>query len=205
MREQELYIDTTLDRWPHIGPDQLRMLWEKHAPDFIRLDNVDEDLPRFRETFLTWLTYKGIVGLGVRTEDRIGKRARIERVHLAYRGPETQTEVALSFGGNIFAATRWAPPLPEQLIRSAAEATLEALAHLLPVLSFSVEHAVSVGNPISPTGQIAIVQVREPEGITGERYLGACAVSASLTEAAAKATLAAINRRAEIAAAMIGA
>ena len=204
MRGQELYIDTTSDRWPHIGPDQLRLLWEKHAPNFIRLDNVDEDLPRFRETFLTWLTYRGVLGLGSKTEDRIGKRARIERVHLAYRGPEAQTEVALSFDGNSFAATRWGPPLPEQLIRSSAEATLEALAHLLPVLNFNVEHAVSVGNPISPTGQIALVQVREPDDITGQSYLGACSVSASLTEAAAKATLAAINRRAEIAAAMIG-
>jgi len=193
------------DRWPHIGPDELRVLFEEHAPAFIRLDNVDEDLPRFRETFLAWLTYQGIVGLDVKTEDRMGKRARLDRVHLAYRGPETQTEVALSFAGNSFTATRWGPPLPEQIIRSSAEATLEALSHLLPVLSFSLEHAMSVGNPISPTGQIALVQVREPEGINGDRYLGACAVSASLTEAAAKATLSSINRRVEIAAAMIGA
>lgn len=205
VKERGLYIDTKPDRWPHVGPDQLRMLWEKHAPDFIRLDNVDEDLPRFRDTFLAWLTYKGVTDFGVRVEDRLGKRAKIDRVHLAYRGPETQTEIALSFGENSFAAVRWAPPLPEQLIRSSAEATLDAMAHLLPVLNFSVDNAVSVGSPISPTGQIALVQVSEPEGISGERYLGACMVSASLTEAAAKATLAAINRRAEIAAAMIGA
>lgn len=190
-------------RWPHIGQEELLALWHQHTPGFIRLDDVERDLPRVRDTFLSWLSYKG-VDLGVNPSERVGKRLRIERVSLTKKGEEALTEVVLSLKGEMAEGHRRGSPLHDEIIRQSAEATLDAINELIPVVSFGLEQAFTAGGNRQDLARIAIVVVRDPESGHSERYVGACPITASVPEAGAKATMSAVNRRTEIAAAMLG-
>lgn len=190
-------------KWPHIGQEELTALWHHHAPAFIRLDDLERDLPRVRDTFLSWLAYKG-VDLGGRPTERLGKRIRIERVSLTNQGDQALTEVVLSLKGETAEGHRKGSPLHDEIIRQSAEATLDAINALIPVVEFGLEQAFTAGGNGQEIMEIAVVVVRDPEGGTSERYVGACPITASVPEAGAKATMAAINRRTEIAAAMLG-
>lgn len=188
-------------RWPQIGREELLTLWRQHAPDFLTIDDMDRDLPRIRDTFLAWLQYKG-VDLGQEGGVRLGKRARIERVALTRRGEIAETVVAMSLGSRSAEASREGHGSTDEVIRLTAEATLDALNDLLPVVAFGVEQVYNINS--DPIHQIAMVVVKDPESSGNDRFVGAAQIHASVPEAAAKATMAAINRRAEIAAAMLG-
>lgn len=190
-------------RWPHIGQEELLTLWQRHAPGFIRIDDVERDLPRVRDTFLSWLAYKG-VDLGGDPTERLGKRIRIERVSLTNQGDQALTEVVLSLKGEMAEGHRKGSPLHDEIIRQSAEATLDAINALIPVVAFGLEQAFTAGGNGQEIAQIAVVVVRDPESGPSQRYVGACPITASVPEAATKATMAAINRRTEIAAAMLG-
>lgn len=177
------------------------MLWQQHAPDFLMIDDVDRDLPRIRDTFLAWLQYKG-VDLGQDSPARLGRRARIERVAFTRKGDTAETRVALSLGSRSTEASRVGNGTTDEIIRLTAEATLEAINGLLPVVAFGVEHVYNINH--NPIHQIAMVVVKDPESSGHDRFVGAAQIQASVPDAAAKATMAAINRRAEIAAAMLG-
>lgn len=193
----------TSTRWPHIGQEELLTLWHRHAPGFIRIDDVERDLPRVRDTFLSWLSYKG-VDLGGESTERLGKRIRIERVSLTNQGGEALTEVVLSLKGQEAEGHRRGSPLHDEIIRQSAEATLDAINTLIPVVGFGLEQVFTAGGNGQDIAEIAVVVVRDPESGPSGRYVGACPITASVPEAGAKATMAAINRRTEIAAAMLG-
>src|SRR5688572_10587480 len=106
-------------RWPHIGQDELIALWHRHSPGFIRLDDVERDLPRVRDTFLSWLAYKG-VDLGGDQKERLGKRIRIEKVSLTRKEDEALTEVVLSLKGEVAQGQRRGSPLHDEIIRQSA-------------------------------------------------------------------------------------
>lgn len=184
-------------RWPHIGQEELFDLWRKHGPGFIHLDNPDRDLLQIRDTFLTWLVYKG-VELGRPEEVRIGKRARIQAVKLVQRGVEAEALVTLTLNGRFAEATQVGFSSGDDLLKLPAQATLSALNKLIPVVGFDVEWATTAsrGDGLS----VALVSISD----SADHLIGACSVEGSLPEAGAKAAMAAINRRAEIAAAMMG-
>lgn len=177
------------------------MLWQQHAPDFLMVDDLERDLPRIRDTFLAWLQYKG-VDLGQDAPVRLGKRARIDRVAFTRRGESAETRVAMSLGSRSTEAVRTGNGSTDEIIRLTAEATLEAINGLLPVVAFGIEHVYNINH--NPVHQIAMVVVKDPESSGHDRFIGAAQIHASVPDAAAKATMAAINRRAEIAAAMLG-
>lgn len=187
--------------WPHITNARLLELWERHAPDFIRLDDVERELPAMRESFLGWLEEKG-VELGPKhvTESTAReiprRRVRLEQVGLTRKGSTAETLVAMSLADTTAEAKRTGPGVPDEIVRMTAEATLDALRDLLPDLSFGLELAFTVEPSRAGAESVAVVLVRD-SGRGNERYVGACAVVASAPEAAAKATLQAINRRTE--------
>jgi hypothetical protein len=180
--------------WPHIGPAELRALWEEHAPSFLRLDDV-ESLPNIRESFLTWLSEKGFE-LGSVLPTRSIIRARLERVTLTRRGEAAETEVVISLASKAIEAKRIGPALPDEILRMSAEATLDAVNQLFPPLNFDVESAYRINPEYDP---IAVVVARNHTTNITERIVGACSITASTTEAGAKAALDAVNRRVELA------
>ncbi|MCA1841088.1 MAG: hypothetical protein ABR507_09460 [Actinomycetota bacterium] len=192
----------TEERWPHIDEERLKELWGQYAPSFLKVDDVDRDLVLVRDAFLSWLWIKGI-DLGPIRPARLGPRARIDSVRLTRRGPEAETEVNVSLRDMHAGARRIGSAIPEEITRLSAEATLEAMNTLLPVVGFALEQVFTIGSPSTDLAPIAIVVVREPSGRSPDRYVGACPINASVPEAAAKATMAAINRRAEYAAGLI--
>lgn len=187
-------------RWPNIGREELLALWRSHAPSFITIEDVERDLPRIRDTFLAWLHYKG-VDLGQEQSFRLGKRARLEKVSLTRKGDGAVSTVTMSLGSRHAEASREGLATNEEMIRITAEATLQAVSELLPVVTFTVEQVYNIGK--NPVSQIAMVLVHDPDSYA-DRFVGAAPVKASVTDAAAKATMSAINRRAEIAASMLG-
>ena len=189
------------DNWPHIDSLRLRSLWDRYAPPFLHLDDVDSELPKIREQFLIWLEGKGLVdkpGVQVITSR---KRIRLTQVSFSRSGLSTETEVSLALDDATSAVKRQGIGAGDDLIRLPAEATAEAIRQILPIVDFDIESAFSLAahNQRQP---IAIV-VAQSENHQLERYVGACTIWASAAEAAAKATLAAINRRAELAATLV--
>jgi hypothetical protein len=189
------------DNWPHIDALRLRSLWDRHAPPFLHLDDVDSELPKIREQFLIWLEGKGLVdkpGVQVITSR---KRIRLTQVSFSRSGLSTETEVSLALDDATSAVKRQGIGAGDDLIRLPAEATAEAIRQILPIVDFDIESAFTLAarNQRQP---IAIV-VAQSENHQLERYVGACTIWASAAEAAAKATLAAINRRAELAATLV--
>jgi hypothetical protein len=189
------------DNWPHIDALRLRSLWDRYAPPFLHLDDVDSELPKIREQFLIWLEGKGLVdkpGVQVITSR---KRIRLTQVSFSRSGLSTETEVSLALDDATSAVKRQGIGAGDDLIRLPAEATAEAIRQILPIVDFDIESAFTLAarNQRQP---IAIV-VAQSENHQLERYVGACTIWASAAEAAAKATLAAINRRAELAATLV--
>lgn len=186
------------DRWPHIGPKELRALWDMHAPPFLRVDDIDNALPSLRLPFLDWLEQKGIELAHIHPM-RHGKRARLDRVAVRKAEESLEAEVILSLFDRTVQTSQHGSAATENLIRLPAQAALDGLRLLLPIVEFSIEEAFVIPTGGAEEGEIAIVVVREPEQ-TGPKFVGACSVTSSPPEAAAKAALAAINRHAEIAA-----
>lgn len=188
------------ERWPHIGPEELRELWERYAPPFLRLDNTERDLPELREVFLSWLETTG-VDLGSPEPSELfyarPRRLRLESVRLVKRGLEAETAIALSLNGRQAEVRRSGPGISAEILRISAETTLEASHQLVPGVSFGLDRAFVIDQPISPPRSIAVVVVRNSLSRPAEQLIGAADLSVSEPEAAAKATLDAINRRVE--------
>lgn len=188
-------------QWAHITDSRLLELWEKHAPDFVRLDDVQHELPAMRDSFLVWLEGKGI-DLGPKheveptTPDPSRRRVRLEQVGLTRRGSTAETLVSMSLADTSAEAKRSGPAVPDEIVRMTAETTLDALRDLLPHISIGLELAFTVEPTRPDTDPVAVVLLRDA-GRGQRRYAGACPVSASAPEATAKATLQAINRRTE--------
>lgn len=185
----------TEDRWPHIDDRRLRELWEQFAPSFLVLDDVERGLPRIRIPFLTWLEDKGLLPLAeVSRHPR--RRVRLAEVRFTRLPDEAETEVTISLDRRDVKVSRRGRPVGDSLIRMPAEAAIEGVHRLLPIVDFQVEEAYALEDPSHEP--IAVVVARN--GSTpGERSVGAVAITVSAPEAAAKAALAAVNRKAEIA------
>ena len=188
----------SVDRWPHIGSKELRALWDMHAPPFLRVDDIDNALPSLRLPFLNWLEQKGIELAHIHPM-RHGKRARLDRVAVRKADEALEAEVVLSLFDRTVQTSQHGSAASENLIRLPAQAALDGLKLLLPIVEFSIDEAFVVPTGGAEESEIAIVVVRESEQ-TGPKFVGACNVTSSPPEAAAKAALAAINRHAEIAA-----
>lgn len=185
------------NRWPNIGPDELRQLWERHAPPFLKIDDPDRDIPKFRNVFLGWLEEIG-VDLGPANPVRKpGRRLRLEGVSFVRRGVDAETAVALSLNGTSTEVRRSGRASPDEILRLSAETTLDALHQLVPTVGFGVERAFTVEPALPTLNTITIVVVRNTISRPPEQFIGAADVSASSPEAAAKATLDAVNRRVE--------
>jgi hypothetical protein len=192
-----LESDRSLTRWPHISEPELRLLWEMHAPDFIRLDDVETDLPKIRDRFLEWLDSKGI-DLGESRTGAARRRVRLMGVGLVRRGEIAETQVSMALNDETSEASRSGPAVPDEILRMSAQSTLDAVQGLIPSMTFGLELAFTVEPARTDRESLAVVLVRDAEKVNA-RYVGACPVSSSSSEAAAKATLQAINRRAEAA------
>lgn len=189
----------TDDRWPQIGPEDLKRLWEQHAPGFIPLADVEVDLPQMRDKFLQWLDSRGVdlgkPSAGPDPRDTRGPRGRVKLDGVGYtrRGIDAEAQVSMTLGENSSEARRKGPAIPDEILRLSAETTLDAVNELVPGFAFGLETVFTV-DPTYAEESVAVVVVRN-FGRLSERFVGACQVSASMPEAAAKATLQAINRR----------
>lgn len=183
----------TDERWPHIGPEDLRRLWEQHAPGFIPLEDVERDLPQMRDQFLAWLESKGIDLGQPSTGSEARGRVKLNGVGYTRRGIDAEAQISMTLGSNSSEARRKGPAIPDEILRLSAETTLDAVNELVPGFAFGLESAFTVDHTYADDS-VAVVVVRN-FGRMSERYVGACQVSASMPEAAAKATLQAINRR----------
>lgn len=186
------------DKWPYIDAQRLRVLWDRYAPSFLHLDDVETELPLIREQFLLWLEGKGLIDKPTVQVITERKRIRLAEVSFSRSGLLAETQVSLSLDDSRSAVRRQGQGTGDDMIRLPAEATAEAVRQILPIVDFDIESAFSLG-PRNRRHPMAIV-VAQSENGQAERYVGACAIAASAAEAAAKATLAAINRRAELAA-----
>lgn len=178
--------------WPHIGPRELRQLWERYAPRFLRLDDVDYQLPRVREQFLRWLDATG-VDLGHptgRTKSEL-ERLKLDEVGLARREGSAEAAVSMSLAGNSATCTRVGDPEPNSILHLAASATLDAVHALVPQFGFGLERAFVESARSEPIA-ISVVREEEPQTLAG--LVGAAAVVTTPHEAIVRATLDAINR-----------
>jgi hypothetical protein len=192
-----------IDRWPHIGQKELRALWDMHAPPFLAVDDVDAALPALRLPFLNWLEQKGI-DLSHVHPMRHGKRARLDRVSLRKAEDTIEAEVVLTlFDKTVQSSKQGLAASADNLVRLPAQAVLEGVKLLLPIVEFDIEEAFTIARGGSDDGEIAVVIAREAEQ-SNTRFVGAADVKSSPSEAAAKAALSAINRHAEIAAGLFG-
>lgn len=184
------------NRWPHIGERELKSLWERHAPPFLRLESPEKNLPELREVFLSWLESTGI-DLGPPASLPRGRRLRLDGVRLVKRGFEAETAVTLSLNGNEAEVRRTGRAQENEILRLSAETTLEALHQLLPNVGFGLDQAFTIEPAVSVKEAIAIVVVHDTRGRLSQQFIGAAGLSVSEPEAAAKATLDAINRQVE--------
>lgn len=181
-------------RWPQIGPEELQRLWELYAPRFIKLDDVEKELPQMREQFLVWLEETGVdlAGFSLEQRARIG-RVKLDQVGLTRRDGTAEAFVSMSFAGASAEARRIGSPLPDEVLRLAATATLDAVHELVPQFDFGLEKIFTIES--SPPGDgIAISVVRDVARADVAKLVGACSVVTSPPEAAVRATLDAINR-----------
>lgn len=183
------------DSWPNIGPDELRRLWDLYAPPFIRLDDVDRELPLLKERFLGWLEASGIELS--KTEDNPPpalRRVRIERVCLTQRGQTAEATVAMSFDGRRAEAKRSGAANRDEVVRLVATAAVLAVRQLAPTIKLELDKALILES--NSHDRIAIVSICETWP-RDAKYVGACRVEVDTPEATVKATLDAINRRLE--------
>lgn len=185
------------NRWPHIGPKQLRELWERHAPPFLKIEDADRDLVKFRNVFLGWLEESGVDLGPPESVRRVGRRLRLDGVSFVRRGIDAETGVALSLNGTSTEVRRSGKALPEEILRLSAETTLDALHQLVPSVGFGLERAFNIEPALPTLNAITIVVVRDTISRPAEQFIGAADLTVSAPEAAAKATLDAINRRVE--------
>lgn len=185
------------DPWPHIGPDELKALWERYRPPFLRLDDPEQSLPRFRHAFLVWLEAMGIDIAPKERMPRLTRRLRLDTVRFVQRGADAETAIALSLNGSSIEVSRAGRATPDEIIRMSAETTLDALHHLVPKVGFGLERAFIVKSPSGTPAPIAIVVVRDTQSLPAAQFVGAADLSVSASEAGAKATLDAVNRRVE--------
>lgn len=185
------------NRWPHIGPKQLRELWERHAPPFLKIEDADRDLVKFRNVFLGWLEESGVDLGPPESVRRVGRRLRLDGVSFVRRGIDAETGVALSLNGTSTEVRRSGKAMPEEILRLSAETTLDALHQLVPSVGFGLERAFNIEPALPTLNAITIVVVRDTISRPAEQFIGAADLTVSAPEAAAKATLDAINRRVE--------
>jgi hypothetical protein len=183
------------NRWPHIDEPKLRELWEQFAPSFLVLDDVEAGLPRIRIPFLTWLEGKGLLPMAdVSRHPR--RRVRLTEVTFTRLPDAAETQITVVLDQRDARVSRRGRAVGDDLIRAPAEATIEAVQRLLPIIEFQVEEAYALERPQHEP--LAVVIARN--GVApSERYVGAVTITASAPEAAAKAALSAVNRKAEIA------
>lgn len=187
------------NRWPHIGEEELKALWERHAPPFLRLESPDQSLPELREVFLSWLESTG-VDLGAQPTPTRGRRLRLDGVRFVKRGFEAETAVTLSLNGNEAEVSRTGRAQQGEILRLSAESTLDALHQLVPNVGFGLDRAFTIEPTLSPMSSldaVAIVVVHDTRSRPIQQFIGAAGLSVSEPEAAAKATLDAINRQVE--------
>lgn len=186
------------DRWPHIDERKLRELWEQFAPSFLVLDDVETGLPRIRAPFLTWLEGKDLLPMAdVSRHPR--RRVRLTEVTFTRLPDVAETQITVVLDQRNASVKRKGRAVGDDLIRIPAEATIEAVQRLLPIVEFQVEEAYALEQPLHEP--LAVVIARNGV-VPGERYVGAVTIAASAPEAAAKAALSAVNRKAEIAASL---
>lgn len=174
-----------------------------HAPPFLHVDDVDASLPALRLPFLNWLEQKGI-DLGNVHPMRHGRRARLDRVSLRKADETIEAEVVLTlFDKTVQSSKQGSAASSDNLVRLPAQAVLDGVKLLLPVVEFDIEEAFTIPSGGTEEGEIAVVVAREAEQ-SRNRFVGAADVKSSPPEAAAKAALSAINRHAEIAAGLFG-
>lgn len=185
------------DPWPHIGPDELLDLWEQHAPTFLKIDDVGNSLSKVRVPFLTWLSEKGI-NLGARRPPRSAGRTRLEAVALSWLEDRAEATVSLSWEGREATGQIHGPLTTADHVKLPAEATLVALNKLLPVMDFKLDRSFIIRDE-GATDPLVFVVVTDA---TKSQFVGACLAAGSVPEAAAKASLDAVNRYADMAAAL---
>lgn len=196
-------MTTQDDRWPEISHEDLISLWHRYAPSFIRLDDPTTQLPRLRSAFLQWLEDKEILQPGVPIDEPLTtprRRIKLQEVSSTHLRHEIETMVQVGLEGRVGQALRRGVSNGVDAIRLPAEATAEAINRLLPVIDLRIEDAYSLQSA-PPRRPVAVVVATSPDD-RHQRFVGAAAIHGSASEAAAKATLAAINRRAEIATAL---
>ncbi|MGH9194665.1 MAG: hypothetical protein ACRD1T_02875 [Acidimicrobiia bacterium] len=190
------------ETWPHIGPRELRQLWDSYAPRFIRLDDVDYELPKVREQFLQWLVATG-VDLGDQAAPTLSRslpvggrslvgRIKLEEVGLARRDRSVEAAVTMTLAGDEATGTRKGAPDLESVLQLAACATLDAIHKLVPDFGFGLEGAF-LESFNRDSLAISIVNEETPEVLPG--LVGAAAVVTTPHEAVVRATLDAINRQ----------
>lgn len=187
------------ERWPHIGPEELRDLWDKHAPAFLRIDDLDETLEGIRDSFLAWLAGSG-VDLGPPHAPGPRRRARLDRVSFTRLRDAVEAEVELSLNGVSVRAQRRGGTAADEAVRLPAEAALEAAGELFSLVEFTIEEAYTATRSDGDPHVVAIVLTRRAgDGFFADPCVGACRIAGSVPEAGAKAALDAINRRLEMA------
>lgn len=185
------------NRWPHITAQELKALWERYAPPFLRLEDPERNLEQFREVFLSWLEETGVDIGAPEPLRRASRRLRLDGVRLVKRGFEAETSVSLSLNGRGAEVRRAGRAIPDEILRLSAESTLDALHQLIPRVGFGLDRAFTIEPALTPPNAIAIVIVTDTLSRPAEKFIGAADISVSGPEAAAKATLDAINRRVE--------
>lgn len=180
------------ETWPHIGPRELRQLWERYAPRFLRLDDVDFELPRVREQFLRWLVATGVDLGDPLSPSKTKERVKLQEVSLARRDGSAEAAVSMSLGAQSATCRSIGEFEPNSILKLAAAATLDAVHELLPQFGFGLENTFVEK---ARSDSIAISVVREDRPVVLPGLVGAAAVVTTPHEAVVRATLDAINRQ----------
>lgn len=125
--------------------------------------------------------------------DRAAMRVVLERVQVVTAGLEAAVEVGLAVGGIRAVGRAAGPAVEEHVLRAAAAATTDAVDVLLAGRArCAMEH---VGTYHASTTEVALVVIMLLSPAGPERLTGAAPVHGDARQAAARATLAALNRR----------
>lgn len=194
------FNSATDDLWPEIGIDELKRLWLTHRPDFVKLSDLDLELPVVKAPFLRWLQLRGIeFGKNPSQPHPVrrgnGSRARLDGVSFRVEASNAECSISLSLADQKAEGSNRGIRSPLQQIVLPAQATIDAIAKLIPHVSLELKDVFTV-RASSHGVPLAVVLASDRNANGQETLVGACRITNFLAEAAARATLDALNRRA---------
>lgn len=196
-----------------IDDEMAKALWDVYRPPFLHPDSVNA-ISEIKKPFLAWLISRnidpleaGIAALSAfetpatpmlpisgRGRVKQRRRARLDDVSLETNANSFLSKVQLSMHKQQVQASE-SVHASEAGLAVTARATIEAVRRLVPLVNLDLRAAYTVASRDQGANRVAIVILGEDASSKGPEYAGASSVSSLESEAVARATLAALNRR----------